>query len=57
VETEIGERKFLTWGLHSSVIDMGDRRLIIVDIDNIYYEIEDWSLLDPRSLGFIKRII
>jgi len=36
---------------------MGDRRLIIVDIDNIYYEIEDWSLLDPRSLGFIKRII
>ncbi len=57
VETEIGERKFLTWGLHNSVIDMGERRLIIVDIDNIYYEIEDWALLDPRSLGFIKRVI
>ncbi len=57
VETDIGERKFLTWGLHNSVIDMGERRLIIWDIDNIYYEIEDWSLLDPKSLSYIKRIL
>lgn len=57
VETEIGERKFLTWGLHNSVIDMGERRLIIWDIDNIYYEIEDWSRLDPKSLSYIKRIL
>lgn len=57
VDTEVGERKFLTWGLHNSVIDMGERRLIIWDIDNIYYEIEDWSLFDPKSLSYIKRIL
>ncbi|MBC7326948.1 DUF1854 domain-containing protein [bacterium] len=57
VETDIGERKFLTWGLHNSVIDMGNRRLIIWDIDNIYYEIEDWTRLDPRSLSYIRRVL
>lgn len=57
VETDRGQRKFLTWGLHHSVIDMGGRRLIIVDVDNIYYEIKDWALLDPKSIAFLKRIL
>lgn len=57
VETSRGRRHFAIQHLDARVRRLKDRRLLLVDIDGNWYEIDDPNSLDRRSLALLKRLL
>ncbi len=57
VVTERGERDFVVQSLQENAQWMGERHLLLVDIDANRFEIPDLDLLDPKSRHFIDSIL
>ncbi|MHB8635737.1 MAG: DUF1854 domain-containing protein [Fimbriimonadaceae bacterium] len=57
VETDRGERDFVTQSLQENVQWLGLGHLLLTDVDGNRFEIRDVAALDPRSRGLIERIL
>lgn len=57
VVTERGERDFVVQSLQENAQWLGERHLLLVDIDANRFEIPDLDLLDPKSRHFIDSIL
>ena len=57
VKTNRGPREFVVQNVAESAQWLGDRRLLLVDVDGNRFEIPDLDLLDKRSLGFVQQVL
>lgn len=57
VETDRGQREFVTQSLQENAQWIGDGHLVLVDVDGNRFEIEDLSSLDTASQEYIERIV
>jgi hypothetical protein len=57
VDTDMGRREFIVRGIRDSVREIGASRLIITDVDNNRFEIEDIEALDPVSYRLIEKVL
>lgn len=56
VETDRGPRTFLMRQPHRNIFSLGGDRILLVDVEESQYEIEDASALDPHSLRLLHRV-
>ncbi len=57
VDTDRGERDFVTQSLQENAQWLGDRHLLLIDVDGNRFDIPDVSALDERSRAIIDRIL
>ncbi len=57
VETDLGTRQFVVRGIRDALLDLGDRRLLIIDADGNRFMIEDWARLDGKSRRMLERVV
>ena len=57
VETSMGPREFVVKGIRDSILDLGDGRVLIMDVDGNRYMVEDWPKLDDRSRRLLERVL
>jgi hypothetical protein len=57
VMTDRGERDFVTQSLQENVQWLGDRHLLLIDVDGNRFDIPDVSELDERSRAIIEHIL
>lgn len=57
VDTDRGERDFVTQSLQENAQWLGDHHLLLIDVDGNRFEIADVRALDERSRDFIERIL
>lgn len=53
VETDRGDREFVTQSLHENAQWLGEQHLLIIDVDGNRFEIPDIDALDKRSQTLI----
>lgn len=57
VETDRGQRDFVTQSLQENAQWLSDHHLLLIDVDGNRFEIPDVRELDADSRGFIERIL
>ena len=57
VETNMGRRQFMVKGIRDAALDLGDGKVLIVDVDGNRFVVLDWPRLDPKSRRFLERVI
>lgn len=57
VETDRGQREFVTQNLSENSVWFGERRLLIVDVDGNRFEFEDMNRMDDRSRELVESIL
>lgn len=57
VETNRGEREFVVQNAAENAQWLGDRRLLLVDVDGNRFEIPDLQALDKKSLGLVEMVL
>ncbi|MFQ6078160.1 MAG: DUF1854 domain-containing protein, partial [Thermodesulfobacteriota bacterium] len=57
VDTDRGRREFVVQGVHDNVIWLGERRLLLVDVDGNRFEIPDYLRLDKKSISFLEEML
>ena len=57
VKTNRGQREFVVQNVAENARWLGDRRLLLVDVDDNRFEIPDLDSLDKRSLNFIRQVL
>jgi len=57
VDTDKGRREFIVRGIRDSIREIGERRLIITDVDNNRFDIPDIEALDARSYRMIEKVL
>ncbi len=57
VKTDRGDREFVVKGVSENAQWLGERRLLLVDVDGNRFEIPDLDGLDKQSLGYIEQVI
>jgi hypothetical protein len=57
VQTDRGERDFVTQSLQENVQWLCDRHLLLIDVDGNRFDIPDVAALDERSRAIIERVL
>jgi len=57
VETDKGPKTFVLRGTQEHVTEIASNRLMIVDIEGNRFEIRDWEELDPKTYGYVVRLL
>jgi hypothetical protein len=57
VDTDRGERDFVTQSLQENAQWLGDKHLLLIDVDGNRFDIPDVGALDDRSKAIIERIL
>lgn len=57
VETDKGQREFITRGRHESLQELGNSRVIISDVDGNRYDIPNTDALDRKSYLLLSKIL
>ncbi len=57
VETDRGQREFVAKDVAENVQWLGERRLMIVDVDGNRFEVADLDALDKKSAGLIELVL
>ena len=57
VESNRGERDFVTHSLQENAQWLSPTHLLLIDVDGNRFEIPDTTLLDPRSRGILESIL
>ncbi len=57
VVTSRGRREFVVQNVSENAQWLGDRRLLLVDVDGNRFEFPDLDLLDKRSRGFVEEVL
>jgi hypothetical protein len=57
VETNKGHREFVVKGIRDAILDLGDGRVLIMDVDGNRYMVEDWLKLDVKSRRLLERVL
>ncbi len=57
VETDRGPREFVVRGMRDSIWEVGESRLIVIDVDNNRYDIPNYTELDYRSYRMIEETL
>lgn len=57
VQTSRGRREFVVQNVSESAQWLGDRRLVLTDVDANRFEIPDVDALDKRSIGLIEQVL
>jgi len=57
VESNRGERDFVTQSLQENAQWLSPTHLLLIDVDGNRFEIPDTTLLDPRSRGILESIL
>ena len=57
VDTDRGRREFVIQGVQENVIWLGERRLLLVDVDGNRFEIPDYLSLDKKSVALLEEVL
>ncbi|MBU7004569.1 MAG: DUF1854 domain-containing protein [Theionarchaea archaeon] len=57
VETNMGNREFVVKGIRDAILDLGDGRVLIMDVDGNRYMVEDWPGLDLKSRRLLESVL
>lgn len=57
VATSRGRREFVVQNVAENAQWLGERRLLLVDVDGNRFEFPDLDLLDKRSRGFVEEVL
>lgn len=57
VETNLGPRQFVVKGIRDSILDLGDGRVLLMDVDGNRYMVKDWPRLDDKSRRLLERVL
>ncbi|MDA0747366.1 MAG: DUF1854 domain-containing protein [bacterium] len=57
VETDRGRREFVAKGVAENVQWLGEKRMIILDVDGNRFEVPDLDGLDRKSAGMIEMVL
>lgn len=57
VQTERGEREFVTQSLQENAQWLGPTHLLLIDVDGNRFEIKDIELLDVKSRAFLDTTV
>ena len=57
VQTNRGRREFVIQNIHESTRWLGERRLLLLDVDGNRFEIRDLDTLDKRSVRLLKVVL
>lgn len=57
VATSRGRREFVVQNVSENAQWLGERRLLLVDVDGNRFEFPDLDLLDKRSRGFVEEVL
>ena len=57
VDTDRGRRDFVIQGIQDNVIWLGERRLLLVDVDGNRFEIPDYLFLDKKSMALLEEVL
>ena len=57
VETDRGNRHFVSKGLRDGTRDLGNGELLIPDVDGNRYRVADWRRLDAQSRKFLMPVL
>ncbi len=57
VETDRGRREFVAKDVAENVQWLGERRLMIVDVDGNRFEVADLDALDKKSAGLVEMVL
>jgi hypothetical protein len=57
VETNLGPRQFVVKGIRDSILDLGEERVLINDVEGNRFMVENWRGLDNRSRRLIERVL
>ena len=57
VATSRGRREFVVQNVSENAQWLGDRRLLLVDVDGNRFDFPDLDLLDKRSRGFVEEVL
>ncbi len=57
VDTNRGRRDFVIQGVQDNVVWLGERRLLLVDVDGNRFEIPDYSSLDKKSAALLEEVL
>lgn len=57
VDTDRGRRDFVTQRVQDNVIRLGERRLLLIDVDGNRFEIPDYLSLDKKSAGLLDEVL
>jgi hypothetical protein len=54
VECNMGSREFVVKGIRDAILDLGDGRVLIMDVDGNRYMVDDWLKLDNKSRRLLE---
>jgi len=57
VETDRGPRDFVCRGLRDAVVEVGDTRLLLTDVDGNRFEIPDYTQLGRAVQTMLDRVL
>jgi hypothetical protein len=57
VDTDAGRSRFTARVGHNSAIQLGDSRIVIVDVDGNRFELEDYTILDPKHQRIVELLL
>ena len=57
IETNLGLRQFVVKGIRDSILDLGDGRVLIMDVEGNRYMVKDWPSLDDKSRRLLERVL
>ena len=57
VETDRGQKEFVTQSLQENAQWMGTSQLLIIDVDGNRFEIRDVNALDPKSRDYLSTTV
>lgn len=57
VETDAGQRRFTVRRGHNSLVQIGDSRVLVIDVDGNRFEMENYMSLDPRYSRLIESLL
>lgn len=57
VDTDRGRRDFVTQRVHENMVWLGERRLLLVDMDGNRFEIPDCASLDKKSAVLLDEVV
>ena len=57
VKRDVGPREFVVKGIRDAILDLGDGRVLIMDVDGNRCMVEDWPRLDDKSRKLLERVL
>ena len=57
VDTSAGQRRFTVRRGHNNLVQLGGRRVLVIDVDGNRFEIEDYTSIDSRYSRLIESLL